>query len=383
MKKTDASTIEVLREHARLNPEDSYAQIADTFGLSVISVKRYCSDLGRGKDWRRGRKKADADAPRFWAAVDRIGPGDCWLWKGCRNSSGYGFVHFKGKSQGAHRVAYELTHGAIPEGAELDHLCRNRPCCNPAHLEPITHDENMRRVRLAQAKSREGVQSTSPNLIKPDSDTDTAQDMQTDPGFTVVSSSINGNSFKAGNDFHAPRSESTGLVRKGYLDPLRAEFELERSRMSAQELKDEHWGPSNRRKGRSNRGDDFRFFWVEAHGIRTKMIARTAADAEAMFEDIWGPGHDLQSEEDGRPDAAIIEKWFGGWRAHIDRLHKGWMESDLSNRWREMQEQKKKQERQARIAREEEERFNAEFDDDYWRQKRRESLGIGGSYARQ
>jgi hypothetical protein len=110
MKKTDANTIEALREHARQHPEDRYPQIANTFGLSFISVKRLCGDLGRGKDWRRGRKHTSHDGDKFWAAVDHSGSG-CWQWKGCLNNAGYGFVHFDGKSQAAHRVAYIRTHG--------------------------------------------------------------------------------------------------------------------------------------------------------------------------------------------------------------------------------------------------------------------------------
>lgn len=46
----------------------------------------------------------------------------------------------------AHRVAYELWVGPIPEGMELDHRCKVRACINPAHLEPVTHAENMRRL---------------------------------------------------------------------------------------------------------------------------------------------------------------------------------------------------------------------------------------------
>ena len=60
-------------------------------------------------------------------------------------SSGYGIVTICGKKYYTHRVAYEELVGPIPDGLVLDHLCRNRRCCNPEHLEPVTDGENTRR----------------------------------------------------------------------------------------------------------------------------------------------------------------------------------------------------------------------------------------------
>jgi hypothetical protein len=69
----------------------------------------------------------------------------CWTWTACILQNGYGGVRLKGKLMRAHRVVYELLVGKIPDGLQLDHLCRNRKCVNPAHLEPVTQKENMRR----------------------------------------------------------------------------------------------------------------------------------------------------------------------------------------------------------------------------------------------
>jgi hypothetical protein len=69
----------------------------------------------------------------------------CAEWVGCRSTRGYGRVNHEGKVRQAHRVVYELFRGPIPEGLELDHVCRNRACVNPAHLEPVSHTENVRR----------------------------------------------------------------------------------------------------------------------------------------------------------------------------------------------------------------------------------------------
>jgi hypothetical protein len=74
---------------------------------------------------------------RFWSKIDASG--DCWLWTGSRANTGYGT--FNGASN-AHRYAWQLLVGPIPEGYHLDHLCRNPPCVNPDHLEPVTPREN-------------------------------------------------------------------------------------------------------------------------------------------------------------------------------------------------------------------------------------------------
>ena len=69
----------------------------------------------------------------------------CWVWDGGLSSKGYAQIVIAGKRKMAHRVAYEETIGPIPDGMMLDHLCRNRACCNPKHLEPVTNTENQKR----------------------------------------------------------------------------------------------------------------------------------------------------------------------------------------------------------------------------------------------
>ena len=66
----------------------------------------------------------------------------CWLWTGVVNPNGYGIVGMGRRQAAVHRVYYELVMGDIPDDLVLDHLCRIRNCCNPAHLEPVTHVVN-------------------------------------------------------------------------------------------------------------------------------------------------------------------------------------------------------------------------------------------------
>jgi hypothetical protein len=91
---------------------------------------------------------------RFWVKVDKNGPipshrpelGPCWLWTAARKPLGYGQFLGEGRRKyNAHILSYVLVRGPVPNGLELDHLCRVPGCVNPFHLEAVTHAENVRR----------------------------------------------------------------------------------------------------------------------------------------------------------------------------------------------------------------------------------------------
>ena len=79
---------------------------------------------------------------RFWSKVDRRGPDDCWEWQAGRHTLGYGAFRINGQQKRAHRFAWEITHGPIPDGLLVCHECDNPPCCNPSHLFLGTVSDN-------------------------------------------------------------------------------------------------------------------------------------------------------------------------------------------------------------------------------------------------
>lgn len=123
-------------------------------------TQEYRDKVKRGvvASWQ-GRRR-----PAKYVVEDRGYVTSCWIWRRSLNGRGYPYLsitttvdgkHIK-KSYRAHRYLYEQAKGPIPKGLELDHLCRQRDCVNPDHLEPVTHRENCRRARW-QVGVKEGL----------------------------------------------------------------------------------------------------------------------------------------------------------------------------------------------------------------------------------
>ena len=98
-------------------------------------------------------------------------PSGCWIWTGALTPEGYGSIRNKGMgSTMVHREVYEHLVAPIPDALQIDHLCRNRACCNPQHLEPVTTRENTLRgagptaLNAAKTHCIRGHELSGPNL---------------------------------------------------------------------------------------------------------------------------------------------------------------------------------------------------------------------------
>lgn len=115
---------------------------------------RFCS-TACARSYAGNERRIDA-SKRFWTYVHKTP--SCWLWTGAKNDYGYGVFNTGRQSTLAHRFAYEMLVGPIPQGLVIDHVlangCTNTNCVNPAHLEAVTQVENIRRSRPRKTPQR-------------------------------------------------------------------------------------------------------------------------------------------------------------------------------------------------------------------------------------
>lgn len=110
--------------------------------------------------WKKWRRYGDplvgapAEDERFWSRVEKTD--SCWNWTGSCFATGYASFWIPRRRVVAHRYAYELLIGPIPEGLQLDHMCHNRKCVNPDHLRPVTAKQNRENLLGATASNTSG-----------------------------------------------------------------------------------------------------------------------------------------------------------------------------------------------------------------------------------
>ena len=92
---------------------------------------------------------------RFWSKVER--GEECWLWRGALMGGRYGNFYRDGRMQGAHRVAYELANGPIPDGMLVDHQCGNKQCVRPSHLRLATRKQNAEHLHHLPVSNTSGA----------------------------------------------------------------------------------------------------------------------------------------------------------------------------------------------------------------------------------
>jgi HNH endonuclease len=132
-----------------VNPDHVVAR-SDVAEPATLSGTVLPPRLSGRKSHPRGKKLSFEEyIRRFWQNVHKTD--SCWEWRGTTDYYGYGRYYASSpyseiRTTIAHRIAFIIEVSDIPEGLELDHLCRNRPCVNPAHLEPVTGQENKRRA---------------------------------------------------------------------------------------------------------------------------------------------------------------------------------------------------------------------------------------------
>ena len=140
-------------EHPVIYPLDYADQLRNLYwhdGLSVRQIAKLKCMSGGGIT-RQFKKYGIPLRPQVAPAFNRLmakiikEESGCWRWSGKKDANGYGRIWFEGKETLTHIVSYRLLVGEIPEGLELDHLCRNTSCVNPEHLEAVTHRQNMER----------------------------------------------------------------------------------------------------------------------------------------------------------------------------------------------------------------------------------------------
>jgi hypothetical protein len=122
-----------------------------------------CGEHVNGRFAKGHNRRLLLDLTRF-VEEDRGHGTPCHIWTSSLTPDGYGRIQIGGRTIRAHRATYTERHGAIPDGLQIDHLCRQKACVNPDHLEAVTSKENTRRHYALQTHCKYGHPLSGENL---------------------------------------------------------------------------------------------------------------------------------------------------------------------------------------------------------------------------
>lgn len=140
-----------LEDVLKKNKEFTFTEVAKQFGISRERVRQIAKQLSPPITGKQRTNDLVSVKKRLLKKIRVDGRTNCWIWIGAKYPTGYGHFSWKPSGGYAHRAAYMLFRGGIPNNREIDHLCRIPSCVNPDHLEVVTHKTNVHRSPIAIA----------------------------------------------------------------------------------------------------------------------------------------------------------------------------------------------------------------------------------------
>lgn len=146
-------SVDLLERPVRICAADDCTRDAKARGLCSMHYKRWHAKGTTALNARR------SEMDRFYASYSVNDESGCWTWTAARSDTGYGTIMCdSGRNMNAHRFAYLRLRGEIPKDLQIDHLCRNRACVNPDHLEPVTRAVNVQRGSASKLSEAEALE---------------------------------------------------------------------------------------------------------------------------------------------------------------------------------------------------------------------------------
>lgn len=141
----------------------SIAEVCETTSFSRHRVRKIL--LASGVMRNRSNRRSMSDVDRFFEKTNKRSDAECWPWMANMDAHGYGKFWLSGRKITAQRAAFIMFCGPIPDSYQVDHLCFNPSCVNPAHLRAVTKSENLSTRRLSKTHCKNGHPLDADNII--------------------------------------------------------------------------------------------------------------------------------------------------------------------------------------------------------------------------